>query len=82
MDTKITLEQKLALAFAAAWNRIEKRLDSSLGSIRGISFAEYRLMKALSDAPSSWASRVDLAGGGPRLLAPGVSAHNHENPSV
>ena len=51
----------MSLAFAAAWNRVEKRLDNSLGAIRGISLAEYRLLRALSDAPSSWASRVDLA---------------------
>ena len=49
------------MTFAAAWNRVEKRLDSSLGAIRGISLAEYRLLRALSDAPSAWASRVDLA---------------------
>ena len=61
MKTQITKEQTLALAFAASWNRIEKRLDSSLSAIRGISFAEYRLLWALSDAPNSWASRVDLA---------------------
>jgi DNA-binding MarR family transcriptional regulator len=61
MKTQITQEQTLTLAFAAAWNRLEKRLDSSLGSIRGISLAEYRLLRALSDAPNSWASRVDLA---------------------
>lgn len=51
----------MSLAFAAAWNRVEKRLDSSLGAIRGISLAEYRLLRALSEAPNSWASRVDLA---------------------
>ena len=61
MKTQITREQSLSLAFAASWNRVEKRLDSSLGAIRGISFAEYRLLRALSDAPNSWASRVDLA---------------------
>jgi DNA-binding MarR family transcriptional regulator len=61
MKTQITKEQSLSLAFAASWNRVEKRLDSSLGAIRGISFAEYRLLRALSDAPNSWASRVDLA---------------------
>jgi len=61
METQITQEQALTLAFAAAWNRLEKRLDSSLGAIRGISLAEYRLLRALFDAPSSWASRVDLA---------------------
>ena len=54
-------EQMLALAFAAAWNRLERRLDKSLGAIRGISLAEYRLLRALGDAPGSQASRVDLA---------------------
>ena len=61
MDTQITQAQTLALAFAAAWNRLEKQLDSNLGAIRGVSLAEYRLLRALADAPSSWASRVDLA---------------------
>jgi len=61
MKTERTKEQSLSLAFATCWNRIEKRLDSSLGAIRGISFAEYRLLRTLSDAPNSWASRVDLA---------------------
>ena len=61
MDTQITQAQTLALAFAAAWNRLEKKLDSHLGAIRGVSLAEYRLLRALADAPSSWASRVDLA---------------------
>jgi DNA-binding MarR family transcriptional regulator len=61
MKTHISREQSLALVFAAAWNRVEKRLDSSLGSIRGISLAEYRLLHALSEAPNAWASRVDLA---------------------
>ena len=61
MKILITREQTLALTFAASWNRLEKRLDSSLGAVRGISFAEYRLLRALSDAPSAWASRVDLA---------------------
>jgi DNA-binding MarR family transcriptional regulator len=61
MSSQTTKEQTLALAFAAAWNRLERRLDSSLGSIRGISLAEYRLLRALGDAPNSRASRVDLA---------------------
>lgn len=61
MDNQLTQEQNLLLAFASAWNRIERRLDASLGSIRGISLAEYRLLRALADAPNSRASRVDLA---------------------
>jgi DNA-binding MarR family transcriptional regulator len=61
MNIQSTPEQSLSLSFAAAWNRLERRLDSSLGSIRGISLAEYRLLRALADAPNARASRVDLA---------------------
>lgn len=61
MNTQISSEQTLALAFAAAWNRLERRLDHSLGAIRGISLAEYRLLRALGDAPGAQSSRVDLA---------------------
>jgi len=61
MDIQSTREQSLALGIAAAWNRLERRLDSSLGAIRGISFAEYRLLQALADSPGAQASRVDLA---------------------
>lgn len=61
MNIQISSEQTFGLAFAAAWNRLERRLDHSLGAIRGISLAEYRLLRALGDAPGSQASRVDLA---------------------
>ena len=61
MNTQTSSEQTLALTFAAAWNRLERRLDHSLGAIRGISLAEYRLLRALGDAPGSQSSRVDLA---------------------
>jgi len=61
MKTTINQEQTLALTFSASWNRLERRLDKSLGAIRGISLAEYRLLRALGDAPASQASRVDLA---------------------
>ena len=61
MNIQSTPEQSFSLSFAAAWNRLERRLDSSLGSIRGISLAEYRLLRALADAPNAQASRVDLA---------------------
>jgi DNA-binding MarR family transcriptional regulator len=53
--------QKLALSLAAANTAIERRLDRHLGSIRGVSLAEYRLLRALADAPQSRASRVELA---------------------
>ena len=61
MNDSTSKEQTLSLNFAAAWNRLERRLDSSLGSIRGVSLAEYRLLRALADTPNSQASRVDLA---------------------
>lgn len=61
MNSEITREQTLALIFASAWNRIERQLDNSLGAIRGISLAEYRLLQALGNAPNAQASRVDLA---------------------
>lgn len=61
MNITISDPQGLALAFAAAWNRIEHRLDTSLGAIRGISLAEYRLLHALGSAPGAQASRVELA---------------------
>lgn len=61
MNTQVSNEQTFSLTFAAAWTRLERRLDSSLGAIRGISLAEYRLLRALGDAPGSQASRVDLA---------------------
>jgi len=61
MNTEISKEQSLALAFASAWSRLERRLDNTLGAIRGVSLAEYRLLRALGDAPNARASRVDLA---------------------
>jgi DNA-binding MarR family transcriptional regulator len=61
MTMMISPEQALGLAFGGAWGRLEQRLDHSLGAIRGISLAEYRLLRALGDAPGSQASRVDLA---------------------
>jgi DNA-binding MarR family transcriptional regulator len=61
MNTEITKARTLALTFASAWSRIERQLDNSLGAIRGISLAEYRLLQALGNAPNAQASRVDLA---------------------
>lgn len=51
----------LALDLSAAWGRLERSLDASLGGARGIRFSEYRLLRALADAPDGRASRVDLA---------------------
>lgn len=56
-----TTARDLCLSIAANWHQVEQRLDSTLGALRGISFAEYRLLQALADAPEAQASRVDLA---------------------
>lgn len=61
MNDTISTEQDFALRFGSTWLRIERSLDHSLGAIRGISLAEYRLLRALGDAPGASASRVDLA---------------------
>ena len=61
MNTLNTKEQRLLGAIAGAWSRLESALDGSLGAIRGISLAEYRLLRALGDAHDSRATRVDLA---------------------
>ena len=61
MEPKLSAEQGLLLAMATAWHHLERRLDSALGSQRGVTLAEYRLLRALADAPYSRASRVELA---------------------
>lgn len=61
MKLQPSKQQQFALSFASAWSRLERRLDHSLSAIRGISLAEYRLLRALGEAPGDRASRVDLA---------------------
>jgi DNA-binding MarR family transcriptional regulator len=61
MKNKTSLGQDFALKLADAAHNVERRLDASLGAIRGISYAEYRLLRALGDSPQSRSSRVDLA---------------------
>ncbi|MCU1454139.1 MAG: hypothetical protein JWN46_2285 [Acidimicrobiales bacterium] len=61
MDDRTGTGHELALALAAASNAVERRLDGHLASIRGISLGEYRLLRALADAPQARASRVELA---------------------
>jgi len=61
MNMQISLGQQFAHTFAAAWNRLERRLDNQLAMVRGISLAEYRLLKALAESPRAMASRVNLA---------------------
>lgn len=54
-------DQQLVLAIARSWDRLLARLDSGLNHVVGISFAEYRLLRAIAEAPAGRASRVDLA---------------------
>jgi len=61
MPSTSTTHHDLALSLAAAWNRLERSLDGALSGVRGVSFAEYRILRALADAPAGSASRVDLA---------------------
>ncbi|MDF1799209.1 MAG: MarR family winged helix-turn-helix transcriptional regulator [Planctomycetota bacterium] len=61
MEPQVTPPRQQVLDLAAAWQRLERRLDSNLSSVRGVSFAEYRMLVALADSPSATASRVDLA---------------------
>ncbi|MEZ6194572.1 MAG: MarR family transcriptional regulator [Planctomycetota bacterium] len=51
---------RLALDLATAWSRLEARLSASV-SLRGVSFAEFRLLRTLADLPGASATRVDLA---------------------
>ncbi|MFK7731662.1 MAG: MarR family winged helix-turn-helix transcriptional regulator [Pseudomonadales bacterium] len=41
--------------------KVERKLDRSLSVIRGVSFSEYRLLRALSEQYEATATRVDLA---------------------
>ena len=60
MSTPATPRQ-FALQLVAASQYLAQRLDARLGSLRGVSFAEYRLLATLADQPAARASRVVLA---------------------
>ena len=53
--------RQFALQLVAASQSLAQRLDARLGSLRGVSFAEYRLLATLADQPAARASRVVLA---------------------
>jgi DNA-binding MarR family transcriptional regulator len=61
MDTERSSDHQLVFSLLAAASGIEKRLDRSLGAIKGITFREYQLLRALQLAHESTATRVDLA---------------------
>src|SRR6476661_9589239 len=56
-----TLTTEFCLRMARAWAALSRRLDSSLGSLHGISFADYQLLLNLQRAPGGRLRRVDLA---------------------
>lgn len=52
---------EFCLRMSRAWAALSRRLDSSLGSLHGISFADYQLLLNLQRAPGGRLRRVDLA---------------------
>jgi len=61
MSSTTSENHRFALAVAGAWGSLERELDCGLSAILGVSFAEYRLLRALSEAPNGQASRIDAA---------------------
>jgi DNA-binding MarR family transcriptional regulator len=63
MTTSNDTEARKNLAFELldAADYLERRLDRALSTIRGLSFSEYRLLRALAEQPEARAMRVDLA---------------------
>lgn len=55
------VRKNLAFELLDAAGFIEHRLDRALSTIRGLSFSEYRLLRALAIQPEARAMRVDLA---------------------
>src|SRR5262245_50746302 len=61
MSSETSENHRFALAVAAAWSSLQRQLDCSLSAIRCVSFAEYRRLRALSEAPNGQASRIESA---------------------
>jgi DNA-binding MarR family transcriptional regulator len=53
--------EALVLLLLESASLIERRLDTALSNIRGISFSEFRLLRSLSRTYAGTAMRVDLA---------------------
>lgn len=49
------------LQFLETASELERRLDRILSHTRGISFSEYRLLRALSESGAAGAARIDVA---------------------
>lgn len=59
--TLIQDPQQTLMALLESAALVERRLDSQLSNICGISFSEYRLLQALSEAHEVTATRVEVA---------------------
>jgi DNA-binding MarR family transcriptional regulator len=57
----ISNDQQKILELLGEAAQIERRIDRSLSSIKGISFSEYQILRTLLCEPGQSASRVDLA---------------------
>jgi DNA-binding MarR family transcriptional regulator len=61
MRNSLDAHQELALTLLGAASKLERRLDRGLSFIKGISFSEYQLLRALQSQHNATATRVDLA---------------------
>lgn len=55
------MDENLLFTLVGAAGRLERRLDRALAGVRGISFSEYTLLRALAGLYDGRATRVDLA---------------------
>jgi DNA-binding MarR family transcriptional regulator len=54
-------DRELVLALLGAAAQVEKRFDRALSGIKGISFSEYQILRALGDEGGAPTTRVELA---------------------
>ncbi len=60
-DGDVWTGPELVTAVVGAAAHLERIVDGSLSSIKGISLAEFRLLSAIAEAPARRSSRADLA---------------------
>ncbi len=64
MSKKTSKPNDSALAVVSLWNRttkITRSIDIALGTLHGIGFTEYMILRNLQDAPNTLMRRIDLA---------------------
>lgn len=59
--SRIAEEERLIMRLLEVASKVERRIDRAISVIRGVSFSEYRLLRALSLQHAGTATRVDLA---------------------